>query len=49
MTEIFNSNIYNFGSSSALHLVLQYEKRRSGADMQYRFYYKIFILLEILL
>lgn len=43
MTEIFNSNIYNFGSSSALHLVLQYEKRRSGADMQYRFYYKIFI------
>ena len=43
MTEIFNSNIYNFGSSSALHLVLKYEKRRSGADMQYRFYYKIFI------
>lgn len=43
METIFNSNIYNFGSSSALHLTVQYEKQRSGADMQYRFYYKIYI------
>ena len=43
METIYNSNIYNFGSGSALHLVLQYEKQRSGADMQYRFYYQIYI------
>lgn len=43
MIEIFNSNIYNFGSSSALHLIVQYNKRRSGADMQYQFYYRIYV------
>lgn len=43
METIYNSNIYNFGSSSALHLILQYEKQRSGADMLYRFYYKVYI------
>ena len=43
MTELFNGIIYTFGSSSALTAVIQYEKRRSGANMQYRFYYKIYI------
>ena len=43
MIEIFNSNIYNFGSSSALHLIVQYNKRRSGADMQYQFYYRLYV------
>lgn len=43
MTEIFNNLIYTFGTSSALKAVISYEKKRSGANMLYRFNYKIFI------
>ncbi|MBR1984685.1 MAG: hypothetical protein IKA31_03005, partial [Clostridia bacterium] len=43
MTQLFSGNIYTFGTGSALHAIVSYEKRRSGADMQYQFYYKIFV------
>lgn len=43
MIEIFNNLIYTFGTSSALKAVISYEKKRSGANMLYRFNYKIFI------
>lgn len=43
MTEIFNGLIYTFGTYSALKAVVSYDKKRVGADMQYRFNYKIFI------
>lgn len=43
MTELFNGLIYTFGSTSALKAIVSYEKKRVGADMQYRFNYKILI------
>lgn len=41
MIEIFNGSVYNFGSSSSIWVIIGYEKQRNGADMQYRFNYKI--------
>lgn len=41
MIEIFNGSVYNFGSVSSIWATISYEKKRSGADMQYRFNYKI--------
>lgn len=43
MTEIFNKIIYTFGSTSALKAIVSYEKKREGANMLYRFNYKILI------
>ena len=43
MIEIFNQIIHTFGSYSALKAVISYEKKRDGANMLYRFNYKIFI------
>ena len=43
MTEIFNKIIYTFGSTSALKAIISYEKKREGANMLYRFNYKILI------
>lgn len=41
METIINGAIYSVSSNSNISLLLQYESRRSGADMQYRFYYKV--------
>lgn len=41
MIEIFNGSVYNFGSASSIWATISYEKKRNGADMQYRFNYKI--------
>ena len=43
MTQLFSNNVYTFGTSSALHVIVSYDKKRQGADMLYKFYYKIFI------
>lgn len=43
MTQLFNANVYNFGTSSALRVIVSYDKKRSGANMQYQLYYKIFV------
>ena len=43
MTQLFSDNVYTFGTSSALHVIVSYDKKRQGADMLYQFYYKIFI------
>ena len=43
MTQLFSDNVYTFGTSSALHVIVSYDKKRQGADMLYKFYYKIFI------
>ena len=43
MTQLFSNNVYTFGTSSALHVIVSYDKKRQGADMLYQFYYKIFI------
>lgn len=43
MTELFSGIIHTFGSTSALKAIVSYEKKRVGADMQYRFNYKILI------
>lgn len=43
MTELFSGLIYTFGQYSALKPIVSYEKKRVGADMLYRFNYKIFI------
>lgn len=43
MTQLFSNNVYTFGTSSALHVVVSYDKKRQGADMLYQFYYKIFV------
>ena len=48
MTEIFNGLIHTFGSTSALKAVISYEKKRNGADMLYRFNYKILIYKNLL-
>lgn len=41
MIELFNQIIYTFGSASGLKATISYEHKRDGADMLYRFYYKI--------
>ena len=43
MTQLFSNNVYTFGTTSALHVIVSYDKKRQGADMLYQFYYKIFI------
>ncbi len=43
MTQLFSDNVYTFGTTSALHVIVSYDKKRQGADMLYQFYYKIFI------
>ena len=43
MTQLFSDNVYIFGTSSALHVIVSYDKKRQGSDMLYQFYYKIFI------
>lgn len=43
MTELFSGLIYTFGQYSAIKSIVSYEKKRVGADMLYRFNYKIFI------
>ena len=43
MTQLFSDNVYTFGTSSALHVIVSYDKKRQGSDMLYQFYYKIFI------
>lgn len=43
MTQLFSGNVYTFGTGSALHVIVSYDKKRQGADMLYQFYYKIFI------
>lgn len=43
MTQLFSNNVYTFGTSSALHVIVSYDKKRQGADMLYQFYYKIFV------
>ena len=43
MIEIFNGSVYNFGTQTAIKAIIKYEKQRIGADMQYRFYYKIYL------
>lgn len=43
MIEIFNGSVYNFGTQAAIKVILKYEKKREGADMKYRFYYKIYL------
>lgn len=39
METLHNGRVYN--SSPYINVVFQYESRRSGADMQYRFYWKV--------
>lgn len=41
MTTIFDGIIYTFGSGSGLKATISYDYKRDGADMLYRFYYKI--------
>lgn len=43
METIINGGIYSVSSSSNISLLVQYESRRNGADMQYRFYYKVWL------
>ena len=42
-TSVYNGNIHNFGSSSALHLTVNYDRRRSGTSMQYYFYITLYV------
>lgn len=41
MIEIFNGSVYNFGSASSIWVKIESERRRNGADMQYKFYYRV--------
>ena len=41
METLHNGRVYN--SSPYINVIFQYESRRSGADMQYRFYWKVYL------
>ena len=45
MTELFNGRIFTINSSTGTSLwsIIQYEKKREGANMLYRFNYKVYI------
>lgn len=44
MIDIFSGNVYAFGSyDSAIRVIVRYEKQRDGANMKYRFYYKVYL------
>lgn len=41
MIEIFNGSVYDFGSASSIWAIINYESKRNGNDMLYRFNYSI--------
>lgn len=41
METLHNGRVYN--SSPYINVIFQYESQRSGADMQYRFYWKVYL------
>lgn len=43
MTTLIDGTIYSVSSNSPMKLTIQYEYQRSGADMQYRFYYHLWL------
>ena len=44
MIKLFDKYVYTFGNyNSSIWAFIQYEKRRVGADMQYRFNYKLYL------
>lgn len=43
METIINGMVHYISSYTQINLLLQYEYQRSGADMQYRFYYKLYL------
>ena len=43
MTQIFSGNVFNISSSSCIWAIIQYDKKRDGANMLYRFNYKLYL------
>lgn len=43
METLINGSIYKVSSNTTMNLLVQYEYQRSGADMQYKFYYKLWL------
>lgn len=43
METLINGSIYTISSTISIKLLVEYESKRSGADMLYRFHYKLYI------
>ena len=43
MTQIFSGNVFNISSSSCIWAIIQYDKKRDGANMLYQFNYKLYL------